>query len=128
MSDITAAEPGPPAGAPEPGPSAGPPGRSRGRPSRRPRLAALEPLLWIGPAIALIAVVVLWPIVPMIQTSFENITALGITLGSAGLGTFSQVFENPNLPGILVRAVLWVAASVALAIVISLALSQLPNQ
>src|SRR5215471_10288481 len=79
MSDITAAEPGPPAGAPKPGPSARTPDRTPARSSGRRRLAALEPLLWIGPAIALIAVVVLWPIVTMVQTSFQNITPLGIT-------------------------------------------------
>src|SRR6266567_4240747 len=120
MSDMTAAEPGPPAGAPEPGPSAGPPGRRRARPSGRRRLAALEPLLWIGPAIALIAVVVLWPIVTMVQTSFQDITPLGITIGSAGLGNFSQVLQNPNLPGILVRTVIWVAAAVAITMLLSL--------
>ena len=67
-----------------------------------------------GPSIALIAVVVLWPIVTMVQTSFQNITPLGITIGSAGLSNFSQVFKNPNLPGILVRTVIWVAATVAI--------------
>src|SRR2546430_17247774 len=103
MRDIRPPEPGPPAGAPRPAPSAGPPASRPARPSKRHRLAALEPLLWIGPAIALIAVVVLWPIVTMVQTSFQNITPLGITLGSAGLSNFSQVFKNPNLPGILVR-------------------------
>src|SRR5215469_7142357 len=102
MSDITAAEPGPPAGARKPDRSARPPGRGPARSSRRRRLAALEPLLWIGPAIALIAVVVLWPIATMVQTSFQNITPLGITIGSAGVSNFSQVFTNSNLPGILV--------------------------
>src|SRR5213080_4391282 len=128
MSDITAAEPEPPAGAPKPGPSARPPASGTARRSKRHRLAALEPLLWIGPAIALIAVVVLWPIVTMVQTSFQNITPLGITIGSAGLSNFSQVFKNPNLPGILVRTVIWVAASVAITMVISLGLAQLYNQ
>src|SRR5256884_4777885 len=128
MSDMTAAEPGPPAGAPKPAPSAGPPASRPARPSKRHRLAALEPLLWIGRAIALIAVAVLWPIVTMVQTSFQNITPLGITIGSAGLSNFSQVFKNPNLPGILVRTVIWVAASVAITMVISLGLAQLYNQ
>jgi multiple sugar transport system permease protein len=98
---------------------------------RRPRvhrLAALEPLAWIGPAIALIAVVVIWPIVSMIQTSFQNITPLGINIGSAGLGNFSQVFKNPNLPGILVRTVIWVAAVVAITMLLSAGLAQLFNQ
>jgi multiple sugar transport system permease protein len=92
------------------------------------RIAALEPLAWIGPAIALIAVVVLWPIVTMVQTSFQNITPLGITIGSAGLGNFSQVFKNPNLPGILVRTVIWVAVTVAITMLLSLGLAQLYNQ
>jgi multiple sugar transport system permease protein len=64
----------------------------------------------------------------MVQTSFQNITPLGITIGSAGLSNFSQVFKNPNLPGILVRTVIWVAASVAITMVISLGLAQLYNQ
>ena len=98
----------------------------RNRPGRLAQ--ALRPVLWVGPAVALIAVVVLWPIVTMVQTSFQNITPLGITIGSAGLSNFSQVFKNPNLPGILVRTVIWVAASVAITMVISLGLAQLYNQ
>jgi len=97
-------------------------------PRKRAGLARLEPLLWLGPAIGLIAVVVIWPIASMIQTSFRNITPLGIDIGSAGLKNFSQVLENPNLPGILVRTVIWVAAVVAITMVLSLGLAQLFNQ
>jgi len=93
------------------------------RPGRR-----LEPLLWIGPTLALIAVVVIWPIVSMFQTSFRNITPLGIDIGSAGWSNFSAVLHNSNLPGILVRTVIWVATVVALTMLLSLALSQLLNQ
>src|SRR5215467_4020467 len=128
MSDITAAEPGPPAGVPKPGSPARPPDRRPARSSGRRRLAVLEPLLWLGPVIALIAVVVLWPIVSMVQTSFQNITPLGITIGSAGLSNFSQVLQNPNLPGILVRTVIWVAVTVAITMLLSLGLAQLYNQ
>jgi multiple sugar transport system permease protein len=93
------------------------------RPGRR-----LEPLLWIGPTLALIAVVVIWPIVSMIQTSFRNITPLGIDIGSAGWSNFSAVLHNSNLPGILVRTVIWVATVVAITMLLSLGLSQLLNQ
>jgi len=99
--------------------------------SSRPRRSVwrtLEPLAWLGPAIALIAVVVIWPIVAMIQTSFQNITPLGITLGSAGFSNFSQVFHNPNLPGILVRTLIWVVTVVAITMVLSLGMAQLYNQ
>ena len=92
------------------------------------RLRRLEPLLWIGPAIGLIAVVVIWPIVSMIQTSFRNITPLGIDIGSAGWANFSAVLQNSNLPGILVRTVVWVATVVAITMLLSLGLAQLFNQ
>ena len=72
--------------------------------------------------------VVLWPVVTMVQTSFQNITPLGITIGSAGLSNFTQVFENPNLPGILMRTVIWVTAVVAITMLLSLGLAQLFNQ
>ena len=91
-------------------------------------LSRLAPLAWLGPAIALIAVVVIWPIVAMIQTSFRNISPLGIDLGSAGGSNFSQVLSNPNLPGILVRTLIWVIAVVALTMLLSFGLAQLFNQ
>src|SRR5215470_11638067 len=87
-------------------------------------LRILRPLAWLGPAIALIAVVVIWPIVAMIQTSFRNISPLGIDLGSAGWSNFSHVFTNPNLPGILVRTLIWVIAVVALTMLLSFGLAQ----
>jgi multiple sugar transport system permease protein len=120
MSDIAAAE------APATEPDAR--GRPTGRSGMRRGLARLEPLAWLSPAIALIAVVVIWPIASMIQTSFQNITPLGITIGSAGLSNFSQVLKNPNLPGILVRTVIWVATVVAITMLLSLGLAQLFNQ
>jgi multiple sugar transport system permease protein len=103
-------------------------GRRPPRKTVRRRLAALQPLAWLGPAIALIGFVVIWPIVTMIQTSFQNITPLGIEIGSAGWSNFTQVFENPNLPGIVVRTLVWVGSVVVITMVLSLGLAQLFNQ
>ena len=102
-------------------------------PSRRPVPVArtwrrLGPLPWIGPCLVLIAVVVLWPIVTMIQTSTQNITAIGVTIGSAGAKNYTTLFHNPNLPGILVRTVIWVTVIVAITMLLSLGLAQLFNQ
>jgi multiple sugar transport system permease protein len=118
MSDIATAE----ARSAEPGRAAQP-----ARPFRR-RLGRLEPLAWLGPAILLIGFVVIWPIITMIQTSFQNITPLGIDIGSAGWSNFNNVIHNDNLPGILVRTVIWVVAAVSLTMVISLGLAALYNQ
>jgi multiple sugar transport system permease protein len=118
MSDIATAE----ARSAEPGRAAQP-----ARSFRR-RLGRLEPLAWLGPAILLIGFVVIWPIITMIQTSFQNITPLGIDIGSAGWSNFNNVIHNDNLPGILVRTVIWVVAAVSLTMVISLGLAALYNQ
>src|ERR1700739_1190187 len=106
-------------------PAVGQPGPRQRTGLARFRLGRLTPLAWLGPAIALIAVVVIWPIVTMAQTSFQNITPLGINIGFAGWSNFSGVFSNPNLPGILVRTVIWVIAVVAITMVLSFGLAQL---
>jgi multiple sugar transport system permease protein len=89
---------------------------------------ALRPLLWIGPAIALIAVVVVWPVVVMVQTSFRNISPDGFTLGSAGGKNYSSLWHEPALSGVVLRTLLWVGAIVTVTMVISLGLAQLFNQ
>ena len=100
---------------------------SQPRPAHRGRWR-LGPVPWIAPSLILIAVVVIWPIVTMIQTSTQNITPIGITIGSAGIRNYTTLFHDPNLPGILVRTVVWVAAVVSITMVLSLGLAQLFNQ
>jgi multiple sugar transport system permease protein len=105
---------------------------SPGRPQRAGRARRnrrrLAPLAWLAPAMALIAVVVLWPIVALVQTSMQNITPIGVTIGSAGAKNFSALLHDPNVPGILVRTVLWVVAVVGITMLMSLGLAQLFNQ
>jgi multiple sugar transport system permease protein len=124
MTDVAAAATaeGEPTGRASPPPRPPRPGRAS-RAGQR-----LKPLAWLGPAIALIAVVVLWPIVALVQTSLQNITPIGVTIGSAGTKNFTTLLHDPNLPGILVRTVVWVIAVVGITMLISLALAQLFNQ
>jgi multiple sugar transport system permease protein len=103
-----------------------PPPRRRVRGSRIRR--SLAPVPWLAPAVILIAVVVIWPIVTMVQTSLQQYSSLGILIGSAGTQNFRDLFSDPNLPSILVRTVLWVVAVVGITMLLSLALAQLFNQ
>jgi multiple sugar transport system permease protein len=104
-------------------------GRLAPRPPRGRRvLRRFEPLLWIGPAVALIGVVVLWPVVVMFKTSFQHISPDGFVLGTRGTGNFKDLFNEPDLSSILTRTVIWVVGVVAVTILISLALAQLFNQ
>lgn len=100
------------------------------KPSGRARrvLHGLTPLLWIGPAIALVALVVLLPVVLMVRTAFRNIDSIGFDHGWAGWTNFRALFNEPDLKSILVRTGVWVVVVVAVTVVISLAVAQLFNQ
>jgi ABC-type sugar transport system permease subunit len=102
-----------------------PPPRARAR--RRRGHELLLALPWIGPAVVLISVVVLWPVVEMVRTSFLKISSSGLTLGGQGGKNYSDLFGEDDLVHILVRTVLWVAAVVIVTMVVSLALAQLLN-
>jgi multiple sugar transport system permease protein len=97
------------------------------RKTRRRLLQALAPLLWIGPALGLIAVIVLWPVVVLLQTSFQHISPDGFVLGSAGGTNFSNLFDEPDLNGVLIRTVIWVGAVVVVTMAISMVLAQVFN-
>ena len=93
-----------------------------------PALRRLSPLLWLGPAIALIGLVVLWPVVVMVQSSFQNISGIGFVAGYNGTANYRQLFSEPDFVSVLVRTVIWVVVVVAVTMLISLGLAQLFNQ
>jgi multiple sugar transport system permease protein len=99
---------------------------------KRPALAKLggklAPLIWVGPAMLLIAGVVLWPVVIMVETAFQNISPDGFIRGWAGWRNFVFLWQEPDLTGILMRTVIWVVTIVVVTMLISLALAQLFNQ
>ncbi|MEO3891122.1 sugar ABC transporter permease [Nonomuraea sp. B5E05] len=92
------------------------------------RMRALEPLAWVGPAVLLIALVVLWPVIEMIRSSFLKISRFGIVQGGNGLANYEKLVGEKDFADIMVRSVVWVVAVVVLTVLISLALAQLFNQ
>lgn len=88
---------------------------------------ALAPLLWIGPALALIGFVVLWPVFVMFRTSFQKISPDGFILGLYGWRNFIHLFNQPDLSAIIIRTGIWVAAIVGGTMLISLGMAQLLN-
>ena len=98
----------------------------RNRPGRLTQ--ALRPVLWVGPAVALIAVVVLWPVVVLIHSSLQNIAADGFVVGGAGTKNYSNLWHEAALRGVVLRTVLWVVAVVGVTVLLSLALAQLFHQ
>jgi multiple sugar transport system permease protein len=93
-----------------------------------PALRRLSPLLWLGPAIALIGLVVLWPVVVMVQSSFQRIGGEGFVVGYNGTDNYAHLFDEPDFASVLLRTLLWVVVVVAVTMLISLGLAQLFNQ
>ncbi|WP_435833062.1 carbohydrate ABC transporter permease [Kitasatospora purpeofusca] len=102
--------------------------RSGRRPPARSLAARLGPLPWIGPAVLLIVLVVLWPVYEMVRTSFLRISTSGFVRGSAGLDKYRKLFDEPDLGRVLAHTVVWTLAVVGLTMLISLALAQLFDQ
>jgi multiple sugar transport system permease protein len=91
-------------------------------------LRRLAPLLWLGPALALIGVVVLWPVVVMVQSSFQQIGGEGFVAGYNGTTNYDNLFHEPDFVSVLLRTLLWVVVVVSVTVLISLGLAQLFNQ
>ncbi|MGW6837075.1 carbohydrate ABC transporter permease [Streptomyces sp. NPDC054949] len=91
-------------------------------------LARLGPLPWIGPAVLLIVLVVLWPVYEMVRTSFLKISSSGFVRGSAGFDKYKRLFDEPSLPSVVVSTLVWTVVVVTATMVTSLALAQLFNQ
>lgn len=86
------------------------------------------PVLWIGPAVALIAVVVLWPVVVMLESSIQHIGGEGFVAGFNGVANYLKLFAEPAFLGVLGRTVLWTVGVVAVTMLLSLGLAQLFDQ
>jgi ABC-type sugar transport system permease subunit len=111
------------AGTEQRAPAAPPPAPHRGRRAWR----ALEPLLWIGPAILLILTMVVWPVIEMARTSLTRVSSTGLSQGFAGLRNYTDLFAEDDLPGVLLRTLVWVIGVVTVTMLLSLGLAQLLN-
>jgi ABC-type sugar transport system permease subunit len=85
-------------------------------------------LLWLGPSLALIAAVVLYPAVALVRASLSHFSITGVRQGSVGLANYARLLEQEALPTVIANTVLWVVAIVLVTVVISLGLAQLLNQ
>jgi multiple sugar transport system permease protein len=103
-----------------------------GRPPVRRRQGAvrraariLTPLIWIGPALALIGFAVAWPVVSMFHTAFLRVNSFGLVEGSSGFDNFRNLFAEPAFVGVVERSFVWVVSVVVITTVVSLGLAQL---
>ena len=88
----------------------------------------LSALPWIGPALILILLVVIWPVIELIRTSFTDISLAGSLLDFNGLTNYRDLIANVDLYPVAKRTLLWVFGIVFFTVLLSLPLAQLINQ
>ena len=88
----------------------------------------LSALPWIGPALVLILLVVIWPVIELIRTSFTDISLAGSLLDFNGLANYRDLLANTDLYPVVRRTLLWVFGIVFFTVLLSLPLAQLINQ
>ena len=96
-------------------------------PGRRRGAGHWQALLWLGPSLALIAAVVVYPVVALVRASFGRYSITGLHQGSAGLHNYARLLEQDALPAVLANTAVWVAVIVGATIVLSLGLGQFLN-
>lgn len=95
---------------------------------RRPLLEMARALPWVGPALLLIIMIVLFPAGFMIYTSTRKISMNGKDKGSDGFKNYETLFANSYLPRVLLNTVVWVVVVVVVTVVISLVLANFLNK
>lgn len=87
-----------------------------------------EPLLWLGPVLVLILVVVVYPMFEMIRTSFSKITRAGLSQGFNGVENFASLFKHPDLGHVVLQTLMWLVLVVCLTIAFAWPIALLLNQ
>jgi alpha-glucoside transport system permease protein len=84
--------------------------------------------LWVAPAVLLIGIFFLYPMVVTIYTSFFRTDTLGNTLGFVGLKWYGQIFTDPKNLEILRNNVLWLVLGTVLTVGLGLVVAVLVDR
>ena len=87
-----------------------------------------QALVWLGPSLALIAAVVLYPAVALVRASLSRYSITGVRQGSVGAANYARLLEQEALPTVVANTILWVAAIVLVTVILSLGFAQLLNE
>jgi len=79
---------------------------------------------WLGPALALILAVVIFPAAYMVWVSTREISGFGVDRGGAGLENYRRLLRFEAIGQVLTNTVVWVVGVVLLTVFISLGLAQ----
>ena len=85
-------------------------------------------LLWLGPSLALIAAVVVYPVAALVRASLSRYSITGLYQGSVGASNYARLLEQEALVTVVANTLIWVVAIVVVTIAASLGIAQLLNE
>ena len=85
-------------------------------------------LLWLGPSLALIAAVVVYPVAALVRASLSRYSITGLYQGSMGASNYTRLLEQEALVMVVANTLIWVVAIVVVTIAASLGIAQLLNE
>jgi len=88
----------------------------------------LPALLWLGPSLALIAAVVVYPVAALVRASLSRYSITGLYQGSMGASNYTRLLEQEALVTVVANTLIWVVAIVVVTIAASLGIAQLLNE
>lgn len=84
----------------------------------------IEPLIFTGPAVALVAIFLLWPLLWTVGMSFTSWDGLG-PIHWAGAGTWTSLFSDPAFVTALEHSAIWIALSATVPVTLGFLLAVL---
>jgi alpha-glucoside transport system permease protein len=102
-------------------------------PSTRPRRGSLEgpswsAWIWIAPAVILLGVFFIYPLIITVILSFEHSDELGNVTGFVGLKNYQTVFTDPSLLGVLKNNLIWLILALILTVGLGLIVAVLVDR
>ena len=87
----------------------------------------IEPYIWLLPSILMMGVMILIPIFTVFQSSFSEISKVGVNRGWNGIANYIVVFNNPTFWNTLKNTLLWTIVVVGLSTAIGFTLAMILN-
>ncbi|PYN46346.1 MAG: ABC transporter permease [Candidatus Rokuibacteriota bacterium] len=97
-------------------------------PTRRRGVGHWPALLWLGPSLAFIAAVVVYPVAALVRASLSRYSITGLYQGSMGASNYTRLLEQEALVTVVANTLIWVVAIVVVTIAASLGIAQLLNE
>ena len=87
----------------------------------------IEPYIWLLPSILMMGVMILIPIFTVFQSSFSEISKVGVNRGWNGIANYIVVFNNPTFWNTLKNTLIWTIVVVGLSTAIGFTLAMILN-